>query len=97
MVKPQLNRVQRDRDRAPIAALVQRVADDRMTEAREVRADLMRATGRELELDVRAIGVALDHAVMSDGRRTVRDDRAAIVVEWIATERRIFHTRPFHP
>jgi len=79
--------------RSPPAAL-ERVADDRMTDAREVRADLMRAAGLEHELEQRVIARVLDPRVVRDSASTAlldrnhgaavvtRQDRGRVVMRW---------------
>ena len=93
MLQPQLSRVEHDRRRgvASVSARrIERVSDDRMADAREVRADLMRAAGLEHELEQCVIARMLDPREMCDSGLAAllhRHDRAPVVTRWIAAQR----------
>ena len=78
---------------APLAARgIEPIADDRMADAREVRANLVRPPSLEGQLEQRPLAGAVDSPVASDRMLAALlecDDRAAVVTGWIAAERRV--------
>ena len=77
--RQRMERLPRDGERRGSAAVL-RIADERMADAREVHADLMRAARLESALDECVVTEALQHAKMRDGRLAARDDGHALAV-----------------
>src|SRR5262245_2500190 len=88
MVEPESPRMQRLAiEGHSLFSAVDRVADERVLDRREVNAYLVRASGLQPAAEERALLEALAHLVMRNGSLAARDDRHRGALDRVPTDR----------